>query len=369
MNSTVTLRDVAKEAGVSLGTVSRVLNRKYDVAPEFAKRVVDTVKKLNYKPNLGSVGLQRSVASFAGATGFKTYTIGFIQHGMTRDEYVNDKYQQRLFSAVEREVSDRNLHFIFSTYSTQKNKKLPLMVHDRKVDGVLIKTSEWQQSNWIDAVAATVPVVLVSNRLDRDDIPSVNMDNIGISRQVIQYLLRLGHRRIGFFQVQHDVNSPKGLSYDSFSQENKLFAYREVVKKMSLINIPEYAQTPIRDWTQQSLVDVAGDAIDAWVSMGTERPTAIHCGADVYALALIEAAKKRGLSIPDDLSVVGGMNTDECELSDPPLTSIEYHPAESSRLILDMMCQRIEHPEHPPWHATLMGELIERGSCMRIDVN
>ena len=357
------IKDVAATAGVSIGTVSRVLNGKADVNPDCVQRVQSAIRKLNYTPNPLASGLARKSRGAAVLPATKTRTIGFILDSLNGEAFLRDEFEARFLAGAEAVASARQHNVLFSICGEAITRgDIPPPVRDRLVDGVILRSCSTLPDTWLEAIAATVPVVLLSNAYesDRMTLPSVMWDNAAGIRKVLRYLKSLEHRRIGFLMV-HDTHMAPHCDHEQRHQ-----AYLQGMTEFNLIRHPAYAQIPPRDWARQSLEDVVNQALDAWLALGKKRPSAICCAADVYALCLIREAARRGLRTPQDLSVTGIMNIAGAAVSDPPLTTVALPSDELGKAAAGLLLERIENPRAALRRVLVDGPLVERLSCAQV---
>lgn len=347
------LLDVATLAGVSAGTVSRVLNKHPDVGKDYVRRVQEAIEELGYEPDpIASSLRQRRIQKSESS---RTQTFGFLIDGATPESFLGNEYQQQFFFGIEKAASENGRHLLCAGCAEDMDAgRLPAMVRDLKVDGVIVRTFRETNTTWLQALAKIVPVVLLMTKSADLDLPSVLCDNQSGIRLVFQKLKELGHERIGFLAVK-DTHIPRSLH-----NEERLAAFRQ------LTNLPEndpFIQIPRRDWDKEPLDDVVARALSNWLALGTKRPTAIIASADVYAVSLLRVAQKKGLRLPEDLSVTGFMNTREAETSEPPLSSVSIAGEEIGRATLLLLKERVEHPEQSIQHLTIAGKWIPRLSC------
>jgi LacI family transcriptional regulator len=190
------------------------------------------------------------------------------------------------------------------------------------------------------------PVVAVDHNAGSSSLPSVDSDNFNGAVTATEYLLALGHRRIGFLAGRSDLESGR----------LRKQGYRHALETAGV------AVDPALIRAGEFQPESAEDAARQLLTSGGE-PTAIFAANDVSALATISVARSLGLRVPDDLSVIGFDNVPESALSDPPLTTIEQPiqqmGLDATRLLIDL----IEGEEVPSTHTMLPTKLVVRGSC------
>ena len=299
-----------------------------------------------------------------GENGVKGKMIGLLSD-LGSDEMVRNEFQHRFLSGVEAAVSEGKGHLMFASCSEDLAKdELPAMVKDRLVSGVVLKISDSSNVRWLARLSQKIPVVLLMHSArGMDNICSVMCDNAGGMYQSLRYLYDLGHRRIGFLSIR---DYTKGNFCPNLHNSQRLRAFMEFAPEFHLPENPAFIQNIRRDWETKSLSEAVSEAMDAWLAMGEERPTAVICAADLYAFAFMEEARKRCFSIPADFSVTGFMNTVDCEHSQPPLTSISLQGEEVGRAAVELLDYQARHPDGPMRHLIVSSRLVERVSCSRV---
>jgi LacI family transcriptional regulator len=193
------------------------------------------------------------------------------------------------------------------------------------------------------------PVVAVDHNIGSSSLPTIDSDNLSGAVLATEYLLELGHRRIGFLAGRPDLESAR-------LRER---GYRTALKKAgikidsSLIRIGGYQVDTAEEAAQQMLTP-------------DDRPTAIFAANDVSALATISVAGSLGLAVPEDLSVIGFDNVPESALSEPPLTTIEQ-PIQQMGFDATEILIRLIAKQPVPEHTMLPTKLVVRGSCRPLE--
>lgn len=349
------MQDIAARAQVSIGTVSRVLNGKPDVTAELAERVMRTAQAMGYGiRNSGKRGAKRP-RDFG--------SIGYIVDAEL--SVTADPFQQHFLSGIEQTVTERGGHLVFSACRNEIiNDAIPPMIVENLVSGIILKASHETPAAWIQKISNLIPVVLLMHRSIERPLPSVTCDNRGAVYQTLRRLKELGHTKVGFFY--EDEASPNRLSPH---HEERLEAFRKYAPLLGLSMRPEYVQGPKRDIARgEDLAAVAHQAVKSFLALGDERPTAVICAADLYAMTIIRIAGSYGLELPRDLSVIGMMNNPSCEFSNPTLSSVSLSEEEIGRAAVDLLKERMERPFASVREITIGAHLIERGSCAQLPV-
>jgi LacI family transcriptional regulator len=326
LSSTVTrttLSSVAAAAGVSLATVSKVVNDKDDVAPATRERVRRLLDQHNYTPP----GRRRATSR----------TIDLVMRALDSEWAVE----------IMRGVTGSELDVVVSAMPTETG---PLEWAERLVAagraGVIVVTSEFTSAQKRVFQRARMPCVIVDPvDLPDPDVPSVGATNWGGGLAATRHLIQLGHRRIGV------IGGPPAL----LCSRARIDGYRAALEQAGLPYDPEL----VRDGTFHH----AG-GYDAGVELLAlaDRPTAVFAGSDEQAFGVIEAARVAGLAVPRDLSVVGFDDLPITRWAAPPLTTIRQPLAEMGRVGAQMLQALIEGRDVDTYHVELATSLVVRAS-------
>lgn len=353
--SRISLSAIAAHAGASPATVSRVMNGTAEVSPELQERVQAAIAALGYKAPRSKTNGRRKV---------DTDTIGLLSD-MDTSSMLKDDFQHRFLAGVEATVNRTQRHLMFASCREDLLAgRMPSMVEQKLVSGVILKCSDTaRNAEWFQRLSQRIPVVLLMDQPRDPSVSIVMCDNEGGMYQSLRYLSELGHRRVGFFSVR-DFDGP--VFRTNLHNVQRLAAFQNLRPVFGLEENATYIQDVERRWPEDTLEGTVGKALDAWLKMGKARPTAVVCAADSYASALIEEAEKRGLRLPEDLSITGFMNTLECEHLRPSLTSVSLSGEEMGRAAVELLDQRIKSPDSPPRRVFVGSRLVERLSCTKV---
>jgi LacI family transcriptional regulator len=303
----VTIHDVAQEAGVGIGTVSRVVNNSPNVNPLTREKVLAAINRLNYKPD----PIARSMISK------RTNFIGVIVPFFTRPFFI--EVLRGVESATTRLERDLILYNVET--NAQRDRFFNELPMRRKVDGLLILSLMPD-----DAVARRfremkMPVVLVDAYSPL--LTSLVVNNVDGAYQAVKYLIELGHRRIGFINGEIEGNF-------KFNQANdRLIGLHRAFGEAGLLFEPELVL--VSEWSRQG-----GKQAALQLLTQENRPTAIFAASDMQAVGVLEAARELGLRVPEQLSVMGfdGFETSELlELSTMQQPMHEIGTAGATKLI------------------------------------
>jgi len=287
-----TIQDVARQAGVSIATVSRVLNRSdHKVNQETRARVLQTVKDLDYRPNALARSLQLK----------KTMTIGIIIPD------ISNHYYAEIVRGIQ-DVADRKGYNVILQNTDRKQDRIVKSIYllrEKIVDGIIFSGGIIHGYEPLAALNELRDRVVVIGRHEVS-FPAVVVDNIGGAAQAVQHLLDLQHTRIGF------IGGPK----DSAAVIDRLQGYRSTLAQNGLA----FDERLIR---RGNLTPKSGYQAAVRLLGEKDRPTAIFAANDQMAFGTIYAARELGLKVPEDLAVVGFDNVPLSSYFVPPLTTVE----------------------------------------------
>ena len=322
----MSISDVAKTAGVSTTTVSRVINGIGTVSDDNRRRVQDAIKKLKYRPNPSAQRL----------AGGKSNTIGLI---IPRFEGIFHSYYamqvlQGIGMTAEHTRCDLLLHIT-------DGQSFP-----KAVDGVVFIDIFGCEDLLDRALDLDLPVVVLNHYLNDLPVSCVAIDNKTAAEKVVDHLVRLGHKEIA--TITGDLKTQSGLDrYDGF------------VKAIKAHHIPlkdEYIK--FADFGLPS----ARAAAEALFGM-SDRPTAVFVASDDMALEAIAVAQAKGLRVPEDVSIVGFDDNPVAAHARVPLTTVSQPLNRMGQLALEILSAQLEGKKQSPTKLLLPTELVERQSC------
>jgi len=302
----VTIKDVARAAGVSPATVCRALSTPELVRTETADRVRRFVAELGYSPNRAARGL------ITGRTG----NLGLIVPDLANP----------FFPGVVKGIQARAREADYAIFLADSDEDAAAEAHlvrvlSKQVDGLILCSPRMSEAD-LRSVAGDTPIILLNRRVGR--IPAVTFDSLGGMRQAVAHLTALGHRRIGW------VGGPRG----SWSNRDRIRVLRTVAAEAG-VDLVEIGSVQPR---------FAGGiaAADLVLAAGV---TAVIAYNDVVALGLLSRFNARGIGVPERISVVGIDGIAMAEMVHPPLTTISLAMPASGRAGVDLLLQLLADPE------------------------
>jgi LacI family transcriptional regulator len=330
-----TIFDVAKVAGVSYSTVSRVVNGYVHVSPEARLRVQTAMRDLGYVAHIPA----RSLASG------RTNAIGLLV------VEVESSFFTMVIKGVDQQVAAADYDLLLCTTHRRREKEAEYVARlsHGMVDGLLI-ILPGELPDYVERLrAGAFPFVLI----DYDDVAPgcnvVNASNRRGAREAIEHLIGLGHRHIGFITGRPEVGAA----------QERLAGYRDA---MTAAGLPVHEDDV-----------VAGDFLEARGYLAArellarpDRPTAVFASSDAAAFGVLRAARDAGLRVPHDLSVVGFDDIPEASYVGSPLTTVRQPLHEMGRLAVRRLLSLMAEPDQPPARIVLETELVVRESTAPI---
>ncbi|MDR4949343.1 LacI family DNA-binding transcriptional regulator [Neobacillus cucumis] len=325
-----TIYDVAEKAGVSIATVSKVVNNSGRISEKTRKKVTEIMRELDYQPSSVAVAL----------TGKQTYTIGVLVPD------ISNAFFAEVGRALENNAREMGYAIMMCStdYQIEREKEYLDLLLKKQVDGIIIAT---EQEDW-----------KVYKNLQRKNIPHLmfSIDNLRFSSHIVttddvrggymagRYLLDKGHTDIAIIA---ELNRASGrMRLEGFKQS---LAGEGISLK--------------EEWTvnAMSTIDEAKTAARKILSL-KDMPTAVFASTDLIAAILINESRKVNIRIPQDLSIVGFDNTIYAELADPGLTTIAQPKEELAHYAIDQLLKLMKDPIMPQQRIMLSPMLVERNS-------
>lgn len=326
-----TSHDVAKKAGVSVATVSRVLNDSPLVTESTRQNVLSAVKALNYQPNHAARSLRAG----------RSHVIGLI---------ISD-IQNPFFTSIVRGIEDvahqhgYSLVLCNSDEDPEKEKLYINVMRSEEVAGVILASASEANPQVDDLITYNIPVVAIDRQVDGRTIDSVLAANIEGAHAAVVHLLELGHRCIGFIglPLTHTPGKERYEGYQRALRDNQLPMSQSFVR--------------IADAKQQGGYESTRDLL-------TQQPcvTALFVANNLMTLGALDAIRERSLRIPDDISIIGFDDMPWANLLQPPLTAIAQPTYELGQRAAELLLERLKDRDKPVTHEKLETRLIRRGS-------
>lgn len=308
----MTIKEIAEIANVSVATVSRVFNNKSKgVGDETRKRILDLIEQYNYQPSAVAKGLVTK----------KSNIIGLIIPDMTNPFY------PRLAKGVEDEAHERGYHIILCDGNNSEEKEASYLdfLNEHYVTGIIYNNFNNISKKILNKILnSSLPFVSIDSKLEVPGCKSVYLDNQKAMYDLIQYLVDMGHKQIGFITGPADSYSTaeRYKGYIKALEENKIVIDETLIVKGNYVLEEGYS-------AMEKLLE------------RNVNITAVACCNDLMAIGAMEKLKNEGIKVPEDISLVGFDNIDMTRVVTPKLTTIaqpSYEMGkESARMIIDMI--------------------------------
>jgi len=330
---TVTIRDVARKARVSVATVSRAITGKQPVNAETKRRVQATIERLGYAPH----GTARSLITR------RTDTIGVL----LPDIY--GEFFSELIRGIDATMRRSGYHVLVSgSHGDRSETGAMLRAMRGRVDGLIVLSPEAGSPALPPHFGDPLPVVLLNSAVDGSAYDLINIENYDGAFAMVRHLAGLGHRRIAFIQGPEDNRDAS----------ERLRGYRDAIAEVSAERAPELLQPG--DFREETGYR-AGQRLAAL----SKRPTAIFASNDAMAVGCLCALQEAGLRVPADVALAGFDDIPIARFTAPPLTSVRVSIAELGRAAAERVLHAVRHPNrHKPQHMTLPTELVIRDSTV-----
>lgn len=330
----VTIKDIAKHAGVSVSTVSHVLNDRDDISETTKEKVRASIKELDYRPNRLAIGLRNK----------RTDSIGIIV------ENVTDAFIAEFIRGVGDEANKRNLSVFLcdNRQSPELGAKHIDTLVSRGVEGILYLSSsgmtEVLRDQMMQKYRKNIPIICMWKE-DDTPIPKIYFDSEKGMKNVLDYLVALGHTKIGYLG-----------GYPNYWVTAKSYkGFREYLEGKGLFR-EEYAR--FGDFSIEKSIELGKDLMSM-----ADRPTAIVSATDYSAIGLVNAAAQMNIKVPDEISIMGFSATPITKYLNPPLTTYEFPSYERGRLAVSKLAEYIANSKMEFEVIEMPGAIRMGGTC------
>lgn len=335
----VTIKDVAKKAGLAQSTVSRALNQSGYVSEDAQRRIDKAIEELGYQPNWMARSLK----------GQSSRLVGLIV------PEVSSLYDNLIIQSVSAMLHENNYGMILCINNEDAEVDLGYLqiLQEKRVDGIIyVHPLNGSNSAYVRKLAQQIPIIELNRRCEEDLLDGVLADNVQSGSQITNYLIGLGHRRIGLIMGQTDLTTG----------ENRLAGYRHALNDAGIAVDQELIR--IGSFTQEH-----GAAGMRELLQLPERPSAVLAGSNRILMGILKVLGEQNICIPDDMSVAAFNDTEWLSIWTPPITTIDIATEEMAKLSVDLLLRRItsSQKENKPRTYLLSTSLIERGSCAMLE--
>ena len=329
----ITINDVAKHAGVSKKTISRVLNEEPNVSLDTRRKVEESFNLLGYRPNPQARGLASS----------QSFLIGLLYPSQS-NSYVSNIQK----GALER-CRAEGFHLVIYPEDHESDNliaQLELSLNSANLDGIILTPPFSDRTDLLELLKSKeIPVVRIGALSSLEEIPSVISNDAEASYEMCRYLISIGHSKIAFIKGHVDHGS----------SEQRLIGYKKALKEAGISLIDDYIQQG--NFSFESGEDCARRLLSL-----ENPPSAIFASNDYMAAGIVKVANQKGISIPHDLTVTGFDNAPASRYIWPSLTTIKQPIIEMAVEATRLLIRIIRHKTIENYNIVIKDELIVRES-------
>lgn len=324
------IHDVAKKSGLSVVTVSRVINNSPSVREGNRRKVLSAIEELNYQPNSAARSLVRG----------KTGVIG-----MSITNF-NDSFYDRVIRVVNRKLAEQG-YFLALSIAENEDEGVNFLFQKDRVDGIIL-LSPIEEKEYVEELKRkNIPFVLLDNQLQHEDVPSVVVDNYQGGYEATKHLIGLGHTQIAY------IGGPS------------VFLSVAERKRGYVQALDEAGLTPFGTEYCGFTVSSGYEVAKRWVRED-KLPTAIFSGDDFIALGVVQALREEGILVPQDISVVGFDDQQFVGEFYPRLTTVRQPEAQMGSIGVDLLMKLINGEVMPAVVTKLAPQLLVRESTAAV---
>ncbi|MDI3548698.1 MAG: hypothetical protein PWR10_2350 [Halanaerobiales bacterium] len=336
-----TIKDIAKMAGVSVTTVSKVINNYPDISQKTREKVIKIIEQENYHPNAIARSLSTNKSHSIGIFFTDHFNSG-LRHPFFRD----------IIYGIERTFFQKGYDLILFANQWGERFSYTEKCKNRNVDGAILMGMPRTDPYLDKLVNSNIPTVFVDLDLIGKNASYVISDNITGARKAVNYLYEIGHRKIGMI-MGHRITKPA---------QDRLIGFQKEIDELNLTYNPK--------WIVGTEFGENGGYLAMKELLKLEdRPTAIFCQGDEIAIGAMKAIEEKGYNVPDDFSLIGFDDIEISRYITPGLTTIRQDKLTMGRKAAELLLEIINNPyrTYPP--IILPTKLIERDSCRPLNIS
>jgi LacI family kdg operon repressor len=311
----ITMQDVARLANVSKSTVSQYLNKRYDYMGEETKqRIENAINELGYHPNIVARSLKQK----------RTSTIGVILANILHS------FSTKIIRAIEDVCNDNDFHVILCNADDDPSKEENYinMLRAKQVDGIIVFPTGGNVELYQSLVSERFPLVFLDRKVDEIPVDTVLLDNEAASYLAVQHFLERGHTRIGIIT--------SSLVRNITPRVERIEGYKKALRENGIPIKEEYIKGLEVEKMKQGLRDMLA---------ANEPPTAILAGNDLTLMEILNYVKENGLTIPNDLALIGIDDVSFANLFSPSLTTVSQPAFEMGKKAAELLLEKIRSNE------------------------
>lgn len=334
-----TIKDVAKAAGVSIATVSKVFNGYSDINHETKKLILEVSKKMDYTPNMAA----RTLSSK------KQKTIALILNELNFNR--KSTMPLEVLSGVYRYTDQSDFEFVFygTSIEKQQSKTFTQFCNEHNITGVVIQGLKTTDPYYQEIQETHIPTVVIDIEIENPQVGMVSIDNVQAAQQAVEYLISKKHRNIGIINGSRDANV----------SELREKGYRQALQAAGIEVNEAYVQYANYE------EDIAF-LITKNLLQNNKEITALFCSSDLMAIGAMRGIKDMGMNVPEDVSIVGFDDITLASYVTPELTTVaqdmELIGYESAKLLSEII-----QKEEKDYHRIIRHEIVHRDSVQALE--
>ena len=333
--NTLTLKDIARKAGVSRSTVSRVINNHPSVSDEVRQRVNQIIQSTGFHPNVAA----RSLAMR------RTHMVGLVLP-RTVSSFYSDPYFPRLTQGIAKACNQHHFTLGLFLVSTKEDEEkiFNSVIRRGLLDGILLQSGEYGDPMIDDLCRADIPLVLAGRPFSNGDISFIDIDNVDAAHQAVAHLINLGYQRIGTIcgSANNTVSIDRKTGYMNALTEAGHPIIEELIAKADFSEVSGYH-------AMQRLLPA--------------NPDAVFAASDAMALGAIRAVQENGLKVPQDIAFVGFDDLPMTSMVNVRLTTVRQPVVDFGYAAFELLLDLIRNGTEPARNVILETELVVRESC------
>ena len=334
----VTIKDVAKKAGVSIASVSRVINDSKPVAPETKEKILKVIDETGYKPNAMARGLKKNESGL----------IGLITPDMENGTFAE------LVKGIESVIEKNSMNLIVSNSKGEIERELKQLhiFKEQQLDGIIFSGVKFTKEHKEYFDRYQVPTVIVSQKFPGSGLPYVDIDNFEAAYQAIKYLIENNHWQIAL------VHGPL---YDKSAGEERYNGYLAALKEAEIAINEGFIKEG--NFTIKS----GYQAMEKIMAQNEELPTAVFAASDRMAIGVLDCCLDKGLQVPEDISIIGFDDIELATVVRPKLTSVRVDHSKMGEKSVELLLNKIKNRGKNECFYEADFEIIERETVKKID--